>query len=534
MVEPANIDIDDLTEKFSGRDISILKRLISHGKKDASNYPKLEFFKEQPVYHDSVIMCIRVNEESKSAADAYSKFNNLHGEVRTFITDNGEEMKMMCPGRRFALWIEINSNEVILTSYNIKEEVIFDVYQTVANEIILQEIREATIIGLSSPEVLHSKQEPDTPVISVDLHQRFGFIFEMENMRSKKALINRRNFLTESNKMYDLKSNYGGLTRVIEGFIKAECNQELDEELRIQWNKVTYNDSLVKAIENVIRLLQVKNTELTGLKSSVPFESIERFDSGSEDLSTDHKRTEMRSRLNFNAEGGSSRFLGSLRNIANFTKHYTKVTKNVRNMSLSDIQESSPANGTEGTQEHLQPQFFSREFESKISPEVPDKGDSLHFRSLGAREGSLEDLEEMPEESSPLKKATTMEIEEAPQKPLMDRMREISIHNIEQLRSLYQKLLLECKVRMILENATDSTKLLYKEVKSHCKQLLTSHLGVAALPAHILLPSGVRGADVRTAPGPSFGRAFRRGSQTVHRVPVRGRNGQEVSAQTSL
>lgn len=478
-------------------------------------------------------MCIRVNEESKSAAEAYSKFNNLHGEVRTFITDNGEEMKMMCPGRRFALWIEINSNEVILTSYNIKEEVIFDVYQTVANEIILQEIREATIIGLSSPEVLHSKQEPDRPVISVDLHQRFGFIFEMENMRSKKALINRRNFMTESNKMYDLKSNYGGLTRVIDSFIKAECNQELDEELRIQWNKVTYNDSLVKAIENVIRLLQVKNTELTGLKSSAPFESIDRFDSGSEDLSTDHKRMEMRSSLNSFAESGSSRFLGSLRNIVN-SKHNTKDTKNVRNMSLSDIEESSPANGTEGNQEHLQPQFFSRESESKTSPEVADKVDTLHFRSLGAREGSLEDLEEMLEESSPLKKAATMEIEETPQKPLMDRMREISIHNIEQLRSLFQKLLLESKVRVILENATDSTKLLYKEVKRHCKQLLTSHLGVAALPAYILLPSGVGRAYVRTAPRPSLGRAFRRGSQTVHRVPVRGRNGQEVSAQTSL
>ena len=108
-----------------------------------------------------------------SPLEQYSKVNAHQSEPKTAHSEHGEEMRLQFPVRRFLACVEVTRNEVKFMGYNVKEDVISKLFETLVEEITFHEIRETLIVGLSSQKAMEAAITTDTSEFEASLCERY-------------------------------------------------------------------------------------------------------------------------------------------------------------------------------------------------------------------------------------------------------------------------------------------------------------------------------------------------------------------------
>lgn len=105
--------------------------------------------------------------------EQYSKVNAHQAEPKSAQCEHGEELKAQFPVRRFMVCLEVTKSDVRMLTYNVKEDVISKLFESLAEEVTFHEIRETLILGLSYKQVMQAVVENDTSDFDARLCERY-------------------------------------------------------------------------------------------------------------------------------------------------------------------------------------------------------------------------------------------------------------------------------------------------------------------------------------------------------------------------
>jgi hypothetical protein len=196
--------------------------------------------------------------------DQYNKANANQSEPKNVACNHGEDKKMQFPIRRFLVCLEVSTSDVRLLTYNVKEEVVAKLYESLAEEITYQEIRETLIVGLTSEKIMGIiSKRPETEDFEARLCERY----EKTKVDTHKKLTEHQiglkltwDYRFGDKELSKVKSREDTLTiteRVFE-LLRCPANSLLPTDYRLTFAQRNKMKDLMESVVSVICAIQRK------------------------------------------------------------------------------------------------------------------------------------------------------------------------------------------------------------------------------------------------------------------------------------
>lgn len=251
-----------------GQSISAVKPNISpnSGPKKFNHY-SFDVTKGSVSKRDSFYTVIKLKSPpltDSTPLDQYSKVNANQSEPKTVSCGHGQEKKMQFPVRRFLLCVEVSTSDIRLLSYNLKEEVVAKLYESLAEEITYQEIRESLVLGLTSARIMSKVSK--FPELN-DFDARLCDRYEKTKVETHKKLTEHQiglkltwDYRFGDKEMSKIKSQEDTVTiteRVFE-MLGCQANSILPADHRLTFSQRHKMKQLMEAINTTIAVMQSK------------------------------------------------------------------------------------------------------------------------------------------------------------------------------------------------------------------------------------------------------------------------------------
>lgn len=193
--------------------------------------------------------------------DQYGKVNAHQSEPKTLYCDTSDEKKMQFPVRRFLVCLEVSTNDVRLLTYNVKSDIVAKLYESLAEEILYQEMRETLILGLTSAKIMNSIYKNQD---ANDFERRLCERYEKTRVESHKKLNEHQiglkltwdyRFGDKDKSKNMAKSDNTTITERVYEMLKGESNSLLLQDHRISFDERHKIKQLMDAICSTIKVM---------------------------------------------------------------------------------------------------------------------------------------------------------------------------------------------------------------------------------------------------------------------------------------
>lgn len=215
---------------------------VDRGTKQTEKLRKLVTYrfdvtKTQAQKLEAFVMVMRLRSPPVSDStplEQYSKANAHQAEPKVAQSTSGDELKSQFPLRRFLVCLQVSKSDVSLLTYNVKDEVIGRLFETMTEEITFHEIRETLILGLSTQRVMRTVIEEG----SSDFDARVVERYEQTRVDNQKKLNDREIGLKSTwdlrfSDRYKAKTDQLTITERVYELIRKPSNRQMSPEGKI-------------------------------------------------------------------------------------------------------------------------------------------------------------------------------------------------------------------------------------------------------------------------------------------------------------
>lgn len=243
-----------------------IKSPFRNGPKKFNHYA-FDVTKGTTIKRDSFFLVMRLKSApitDSTPLDQYSKVNAHQSEPKTIYNENGDEKKMQFPVRRFLVCLEVSTNDVRLLTYNVKEDIIAKLYESLAEEISYQEMRETLVLGLTSKQIMRSISKSSD---ASDFETRLCERYEKTRVESHRKLNEHQiglkltwdyRFGDKDKSKTMNKQDNSTITEQVYEMIKGESNSLLPAEHRISFGHRNQIKQLMDSIYSIIKVTHTK------------------------------------------------------------------------------------------------------------------------------------------------------------------------------------------------------------------------------------------------------------------------------------